>query len=112
MQDCSAISMVSNANSSPLQRLRSSIATLLPAYFALVMATGIMAIATHLLGFPGLDWFLLMVAAIAYGVLFVLTLIRLIYYFPKLVADLNSHVRSPGFFTLVAGTCVLGSALL
>jgi tellurite resistance protein TehA-like permease len=112
MQDCSAISMALNANSSPLQRLRSSIATLLPAYFALVMATGIMAIATHLLGFPGLDWFLLIVATIAYSLLFVLTLLRLIYYFPKLVADLNSHARSPGFFTLVAATCVLGSALI
>lgn len=76
------------------------------------MATGIIAIATHLLGIPGLDWFLLAVAGITYVVLFGLTLIRLIRYFPKLVADITSHARGPGFFTLVAATCVLGSALV
>lgn len=112
MQDYFGISMASNANVSLSQRLQSGIANLLPAYFALVMATGIIAIATHLLGIPGLDWFLLAVAAITYVVLFGLTLIRLIRYFPKLVADITSHARGPGFFTLVAATCVLGSALV
>lgn len=112
MQDYFGISMASNANVSLSQRLQSGIANLLPAYFALVMATGIIAIATHLLGIPGLDWFLLAVAGITYVVLFGLTLIRLIRYFPKLVADMTSHARGPGFFTLVAATCVLGSALV
>ncbi|MDQ3250107.1 MAG: tellurite resistance/C4-dicarboxylate transporter family protein, partial [Chloroflexota bacterium] len=104
--------MASNANVALSQRLEAGIANLLPAYFALVMATGIIAIATHLLDIPGLDWFLLAVAGIAYVVLFGLTLIRLIRYFPKIVADINSHARGPGFFTLVAATCVLGSALV
>ncbi len=104
--------MTSNVNNSLSQRLQIGIANLLPAYFALVMATGIIAIATHLLGIPGLDWFLLAVAGIAYVVLFGLTLIRLIRYFPKVVADINSHARGPGFFTLIAATCVFGSALV
>jgi len=112
MQDYSGISMASNVNVSLSQRLAAGVATLLPAYFALVMATSIIAIATHLLGIPGLDWFLLAIAEIAYVVLLGLTLIRLIRYFPKIVADLNSHARGPGFFTLVAATCVLGSALV
>ena len=104
--------MTSNVNVFLSQRLQIGIANLLPAYFALVMATGIIAIATHLLGIPGLDWFLLAVAGLAYVVLFIFTLIRLIRYFPKIVADINSHARGPGFFTVVAATCVLGSALV
>jgi tellurite resistance protein TehA-like permease len=112
MQVYFGISMASNANSSFPQRLQHGIAGLLPAYFALVMATGIIAIATHLLGIPMLDWILLVIAGIAYATLVVLTLIRLIRYFPNIVADINSHARGPGFFTLVAATCVLGSALV
>jgi tellurite resistance protein TehA-like permease len=94
------------------RRLAAGITTLLPAYFALVMATGIIAIATRLLGIPVLDWFLLLVAGVAYVILWGLTLLRLLCYFPNVLADLKSHARGPGFFTLVAGTCVLGSALL
>ncbi len=112
MQDCFGISMASNANGSLPERLEAGIANLLPAYFSLVMATGILAIATHLLGIPALDWFLLVVAGLAYTVLLSLTLIRLIRYFPKIVADISSHARGPGFFTVIAATCVLGSALV
>lgn len=92
--------------------LQVGIANLLPAYFALVMATGILAIAVHLLSLPWLDWLLLSIGGAAYLILWFLTLLRLIYYWPNVVADLTSHARGPGFFTLIAGTCVLGSALL
>ena len=37
--------------------------------------------------------------------------IRLVVYFPRVLDDLNSHARGPGFFTVVAGTCVLGSEI-
>jgi tellurite resistance protein TehA-like permease len=103
--------MVSNAESSLAQRLQTGVATLLPAYFAMVMATGILAIAMRLLGLPLLDWFLLLVGAAAYAILWLLTLIRLARHWPNVLADLGNHARGPGFFTLVAGTCVLGSAL-
>jgi tellurite resistance protein TehA-like permease len=94
------------------RRVAVGVASLLPAYFALVMATGIMAIATHLLGIPVLDWGLLLVGGGGYVILWGLTLLRLLCYLPNVLADLKSHTRGPGFFTLVAGTCVLGSALL
>jgi tellurite resistance protein TehA-like permease len=84
-------------------------ANLFPAYFALVMATGIVSIAAHLLGMSPIAWALLVINAVAYAVLWLLTLIRLIWHFPRLVTDLTDHARGPGFFTLVAGTCVLGS---
>jgi hypothetical protein len=35
-----------------------------------------------------------------------------VFFFSRVKADINNHVRGPGFFTVVAGTCVLGSALL
>lgn len=87
-------------------------ANLFPAYFALVMATGIVSIAAHLLGMSPIAWALLAINGVAYAVLWLLTLIRLLFFFPRIVADLNSHARGPGFFTLVAGTCVLGTQLV
>jgi tellurite resistance protein TehA-like permease len=45
-------------------------------------------------------------------VLCVLLLVRLLFFFSRVTADIKDHVRGPGFFTVVAGTCVLGSALL
>ena len=55
----------------------SAVATLFPGYFALVMATGIIAIGAHL---EDLDWLgqgLYVVAALAYVVIAALTTLRL-----------------------------------
>lgn len=87
-------------------------ANLFPGYFALVMATGIISIATYLLEMRLIAWTLLGINLVAYLILWLLTLIRLLWYFPQLIADLTSHGRGPGFFTLIAGTCVLGSQLV
>jgi tellurite resistance protein TehA-like permease len=85
------------------------VASLFPGYFALVMATGIISIAAYLLEMRPIAWILLAINIGAYGILWLLTLARLVWYFPQVLADLTSHARGPGFFTLVAGTCVLGS---
>lgn len=85
------------------------IRNLYPGYFALVMATGIVSIAAYLLGMGPVAWALFYINIVVYGILWVLTLARALGYFPSLRADLTDHVRGPGFFTLVAGTCVLGS---
>lgn len=87
-------------------------ANLFPGYFALVMATGIISIATHLLGMPWLAWGLLGVNLVAYTALWLLLLIRVFRFFPRIKADITDHVRGPGFFTVVAGTCVLGTQFL
>jgi tellurite resistance protein TehA-like permease len=55
---------------------------------------------------------LLIVDVVAYAVLGILLLLRLLFFFPRVKADITDHVKGPGFFTVVAGTCVLGSALL
>ncbi len=39
------------------------------------------------------------------------TLARAIRFFPDMMADLTDHIRGPGFFTMVAGTSVLGRQL-
>jgi tellurite resistance protein TehA-like permease len=87
-------------------------ADLFPGYFALVMATGIISIACFLLAMRTISLVLLAINVAAYFVLCVLLLVRLLFFFSRVTADIKDHVRGPGFFTVVAGTCVLGSALL
>ncbi len=86
------------------------IATLFPGYFALVMATGIIAIAAKQQKLDRLAKPLYVVAAVAYAVLVVLVLARLVVFPRRLVADLTSHAKGFGFLTIVAGTNVLASA--
>jgi tellurite resistance protein TehA-like permease len=85
------------------------IATLAPAYFAMVMATGIVSIAVYLQGFHAAAAALFWLNAVLYAGLWTATLVRFARYRDRLVADLLDHGRSVGFFTTVAATCVLGS---
>ena len=84
---------------------------LFPAYFAMVMTAGALSIGAYLLGFVVFAKVLLVINIFAYAVLWILTLIRLFNYFPRLKRDITSHEKGPGFFTLVAGTCVFGSQI-
>ncbi len=87
-------------------------ANLFPGYFALVMATGIISIAAFMLEMRWLAWGLLVVNLIAYPTLWLLLLVRLVRFFGRVKADITDHARGAGFFTVVAGTCVLGSQLI
>ncbi len=89
--------------------LRNGIRDLFPGYFALVMATGIVSIATHLLGAEPVARLLFGINLAAYAALWLLTLARVARFFPHVRADLTDYARGPGFFTMVAGTCVVGS---
>ena len=82
---------------------------LVPGYFSLVMATGIVCIAADLAGLERVAWWLFGLNKLSYAVVWLLMLARLVRDWPGLVADLADHLRGPSFFTLVAGTCVLGS---
>ncbi len=86
------------------------IATLFPGYFALVMATGIIAIAADQQDLDRVADGLWVIAAVGYGVLAVLTLARLVTYPRRLFDDLFSHQKGFAFLTIIAGTNVLGSA--
>jgi len=96
----------------PRGRLAEAVAGLFPGYFALVMATGIVSIACDLNGWPACARALFAVNLVAYPALLALTLARLLRFPRRLAADLADHARGPGFFTLVAGSCVLGSQCL
>jgi tellurite resistance protein TehA-like permease len=82
---------------------------LFPAYFALVMATGIVSIACHLLKMDFLAYPLFYLNQLFYLVLWLLTLARIFRYPSQLWGDLSNHRLGIGFLTLVAGTNVLGS---
>jgi len=90
-------------------RLQSAIANLSPAYFAMVMATGIVSIASHLLGLRFFDIILLWLNVVFYTILWGLTIARVLLYPKRIIADLSDHLLGVGFFTIVAATCVLGS---
>jgi tellurite resistance protein TehA-like permease len=87
-------------------------AELHPAYFAMVMATGIVSIAAQLRGLPRVAQGLLWINIAAYVALWALTLVRVVWRRSRFVADLLDHGRSVGFFTTVAATCVLGNQFM
>jgi tellurite resistance protein TehA-like permease len=80
-----------------------------PGNFALVMSTGIVAVAARLLGYTLIAWPLFVIALSAYAVLWVLLLARVIGFPRGVCADLASHERGPAFLTIIAATGVLGS---
>lgn len=89
--------------------LKKRLAELHPAYFALVMATGIISIGCHLLGLPEFSRFLFWINVPAYILLWVLYIARAGLFPDNFLNDWVSHKRGFGFFTIVAATNVLGS---
>src|SRR5262245_46937109 len=88
----------------------SPIANLFPGYFALVMATGIIAVAAAQQDLDVLPDALYVVAAIAYVVLTVLLVLRVVRYWSAFAADLTNHAKGFAFLTAVAATNVLAAA--
>src|SRR5262245_34498808 len=80
-----------------------------PNIFALVMATGIVSLAVNGAGQSILAHILFWLNVGLYAILLVLLLVRTLRYRAALAADLASHARAPGFFTMVAAPCVLGN---
>jgi len=83
-----------------------------PAYFALVMATGIVGIAIGQAGYRRLAEAFLWLNSVQYVTLVVLNIWRSSQFPRRLLRDLTGHQSSLTFFTAVAGTCVLGSQLI
>ena len=93
----------------PLKRALAELADLSPAYFGMVMATGIVSLAAHLLALPGLARALFQLNIVVYAVLWLLTVLRAACHPRRFFSDMVNHLRGPGFFTTVAATSVLGS---
>lgn len=92
--------------------IKAKAANLSSAYFSLVMATGALSVATFLLEMKLISKILLYFNLCAYAALWFFTLIRLTRFFPRIKADMTSHTHGPGFFTVIAGTCVFGTQIL
>ena len=99
---------VSLPPSSLRSTLSSAVQQLHPAYFAMVMATGIVAVGCELNGLRTLAIALSWLNVAIFLVLWALTLARALMFPQNLFRDLIDHTRGPGFFTTVAGTSVLG----
>ena len=85
-----------------------ALASLTPASFGIVMATGIVSLASARLGLTGAGRSLFVLNVGLYLLVWSLVLLRFLRHRPRLLADLADHARGPGFFTAVAGTGVLG----
>jgi tellurite resistance protein TehA-like permease len=92
--------------------LKNSIEQLHPAYFAMVMATGIVSIAADLLEMNTIALSLCWLNLIFFIALWLLTGARLAWYRSRFLADLVDHNRAPGFFTTVAASCIFGGQWL
>jgi tellurite resistance protein TehA-like permease len=90
-------------------RLADAVEHLFPGYFSLVMATGIVSIACHLLDIPAAAIALFWINVASYAVLWAMTIVRIVRFPALVVMDISHHGRSVGFFTTVAATCVLGN---
>ncbi len=80
-----------------------------PVYFAMVMATGIVSIASKFVGFYPIDEILLWLNSAYYVVLWLLLIGKLLYFPDKILKDASDFKQAPGYFTIIAGTNVLGS---
>jgi tellurite resistance protein TehA-like permease len=78
----------------------------------MVMATGIVSIASDLLEMSTIALALCWLNLFFFIVLWFLTLTRFLWRPRRFLADLIDHNRAPGFFTTVAATCILGSQWL
>lgn len=85
---------------------------LLPAYFALVMATGIVAIAAFIYQFIWFAKLLFYFNIVAYVALWIINIYRIIFHSENYKTDIQNHRRGPGFFTIIAGTNTLGADFL
>jgi tellurite resistance protein TehA-like permease len=78
----------------------------------MVMATGIVSIAAAMMEMKALGLALCWLNLLFFISLWLLTLARIVWHPRRFFSDLIDHNRAPGFFTMVAGACILGSQWL
>ncbi|CDQ09902.1 C4-dicarboxylate transporter/malic acid transport protein [Acidithiobacillus ferrivorans] len=92
--------------------LDAAVQDLAPAYFALVMATGIVSLAAQAMSIPLLARSLFWLNGTFYGVLWFLTVWRMLRFGQRLSADIKDYQRGAGFFSVVAGSAILGDQFI
>ena len=91
---------------------RDDLKTLHPAYFSLVLATGIVSIAAYLHDVPMLPTVLFWLNALFLAGLAAATVARILRYPRAFTADIQSHSRGVGFFTTAAAAALFGTQLV
>lgn len=104
--------MTIGSNAQTPGRSGAALADLSPAYFGLVMATGIVSLAAFMMEHPGIAFALFYLNIVQYGVLFMLYSLRGWRYPRRFFGDMVAHVTGPGYFTMVAGTGILAAQFL
>ncbi|MEO6984632.1 MAG: tellurite resistance/C4-dicarboxylate transporter family protein, partial [Paralcaligenes sp.] len=89
-----------------------SLATMSPAYFGMVMATGIVSLAAHLFDMADLARHLFRLNIGLYGLIWLATIARAICYPRLFFGDMVDHLQGAGFFTAVAASGILGTQFL
>ncbi|WP_322999769.1 tellurite resistance/C4-dicarboxylate transporter family protein [Castellaniella sp.] len=88
------------------------LADLSPAYFGLVMATGIVSLGADMMERPLIAQALFLLNMLQYGILCVLYVLRALRYPRRFFGDMVSHLRGSGYFTAVAATGILASQFI
>lgn len=96
----------------PAGRIGSWLASMESGYFAAVMATGIVSIGLRLLGHTVLAEIMLVATIVAFVILLPAYLMRAARFPRRFMASLKDPSSAVAYFTLVAGTNVLATALL
>jgi len=92
--------------------LSKAIRELHPAYFAMVMGTGIVSIAFQQIGMHGIGHGLFLLNIVLYLVLSLMALVRLVAFTRDFVDDISTPRRSWPYLTFVVGNNTLGSQLI
>jgi tellurite resistance protein TehA-like permease len=91
-----------------IAKLKSGIEELSPASFAMVMATGIVSIASRLIGFQAIATTLFWLNLILFICLLLLTAGRIIHFPRRFFSNMSDHAAGVGYLTLVAATDIVG----
>ena len=83
-----------------------------PAYFGLVMATGIISLAAFMMGHRLVAIPLFYLNIVQYFALLILYVLRLWRFPGRFFGDMFTHAVGPGYFTMVAGTGILANQFL
>ena len=94
------------------KELSDALSGLNPAWFSLAMATGIVGIAARIQNIPIAPTFLMWANILFYALLWLVYLARLVAFPRAFFGDLRQHASAMGYFTIVAGSGVLGSQIL
>jgi len=90
----------------------SALKNLSPAYFTLVMGTGVISISAEMLHLTLLASVLLGLNIAFYSILWIMNIGRILRYPAEMFADFANVQKGSGFLTVVAGSCVLGGQLV